>query len=853
MNSPLHQGWTVGATRGPVPAELAGLRLGATVPGCVTTDLLSAGLVPDPYLDANEVLLAWVGRVAWRYDLDFGAAPALPGERVDLVFEGLDTVATVRLNGTELGRVADMHMAHRFDVGGLLVAEGNHLEVELEPALDAAQEWEARLGARPNVSAHPYNALRKMACNYGWDWGPDLPTSGIWKPVSLQRWATARIAAVRPLSWVLLDGPGGPRTPTMVEHEAPAADAGSPTAAPAVLEAHVELERPVPGQGPALRVTVSVAGGTAEAVVAPGVGEATVRLDLDRVELWWPRGYGDQPLYDLDVVLESADEGDRLDHWACRTGFRSVQLDTGQDGRGSRLGFVVNGRAVAIRGANWIPDDCFPTRVDEQRYRGRLAQAVRANMNLLRVWGGGLFESEDFYRLADEMGLLVWQDFLLACAAYAEEPPLGPLMEAEARQAVTRLCPHPSLAVWSGGNENIWGHEDWGWKEQLAERTWGAGYYYEVFPSLVAELDPTRPYMAGSPWSFRTDVHPNDPRYGSMHVWDVWNERDYLAYREHQPQFVSEFGFQGPPTWSTLARAISTRPLSTSLPEMAVHQKAVAGNEKLARWSGLRFPVPRSFEDWHWATSLVQARAVALGVEHWRAQVPRCRGVIVWQLNDCWPVVSWAAVDGDGRLKPLWYELRRAYRDRLLTLQPAGPAEAGGPADGRLVLAAVNDGPTPWAVEVDLARAGFDGEVLERSRLSLVVAPGSVERALLAEELTRPTRPQAELLVARAGDERALWFYGEDKDLELPAPDLSAGWRRTPDGYDVELGARSLQRDVALLADKAHPEAESDDMVFTLLAGEARTVHVRCPELADPSVLVGPAVLRSANQLVQGG
>ncbi len=845
MKLALHEGWTVRATDGPVPDGARDRTLAATVPGCVTADLLGAGLVPDPYLDANEALLAWVGRTGWLYEARFEVPPSHEGDRTDLVCEGLDTVATVRLNGAEVGRAADMHLCYRWDVSNLLVPGTNHIEVEFEPAVDAAERWEAELGPRPNVSAHPYNALRKMACNYGWDWGPDLPTCGIWRPVALERWQVARIAAVRPLSWVLLSG-AGEGGPTTLGREAPAAGPGSPVTAPAVLEAHVDIERGA-GPGQELSIEVSVAGRSATQEVPAGASSVVVRLELPEVELWWPHGYGAQPLYDVEVALRSGG-AEVLATWSCRTGFRSVQLDTGSDGRGSRLGFVVNGRAVNVRGANWVPDDCFPERVTRDRYRERLSQAVGANMNLLRVWGGGIFESEDFYGLADELGLMVWQDFLLACAAYAEEPPLAPLFEAEARQAVTRLSAHPSLAAWSGGNENIWGHEDWGWKDRLGELTWGAGYYYDVFPSIVGELDPTRPYMAGSPWSFGHDAHPNDDRFGSKHVWDVWNEKDYLSYREHQPQFVSEFGFQGPPTWSTLTRSLTARPLDLDMPELAVHQKAAEGNDKLARWAGLRFPQPEAFEDWHWATSLVQARAVALGVEYWRALVPRCRGTIVWQLNDCWPVVSWAAVDGDGRLKPLWYALRRVYGDRLLTIQPPEVGEGG--AGAGLVLAVVNDSRSTWQAGIEVSRTSFTGEVLASTTVAVEVAPGASERRLLPAGVAGAGRRSGEVLVATCADKRALWFYAEDKDLELPPPSLSARWRRTPHGYAVEVEAGGIERDVALLADKVAPEAEVDDMLVTLLAGERHTFEVRSPELADPDALLAPAVLRSANQLV---
>ncbi|MGH9105316.1 MAG: glycoside hydrolase family 2 protein, partial [Acidimicrobiales bacterium] len=579
METWLDAGWSLRAIAGPFPEELRSRRVAATVPGCVSTDLMAAGIVPDPYIGDSERLHAWVGRTDWRYEMTFEAGPGPGEERVDLVCKGLDTVAAVSLNGALLGATANMHRSYRFDTRGALVPGTNQLVVDFRAPVDAAEERSAQLGPRPSNSPYPFNAIRKMACNYGWDWGPALPTAGIWRPIGLHRWRQARIASVRPLVQVQLPE----RMATAAGTDTPWADRSSPREADAVVDVQVDLER-ASGPGRALRVTASVAGEVVRADIVPGQLAASLRVAVGGARLWWPAGYGPQPLYDLEVTLQDAGRpgpsgtgpaavGAVLDQWRGRVGFRSVELDTRAGEGGARLGFVVNGRAVQVRGANWIPDDCFVSRVGPARYRQRLRQARAANVNLLRVWGGGIYESEDFYAAADELGLLVWQDFMLACAAYSEQEPLRAEIEAEAREAVARLSPHPSLAVWSGGNENIWGHVDWGWEEALDGKSWGAGYYFDIFPAIVKRLDPTRPYMAGSPWSLGYDAHPNHPRYGSMHVWDVWNEKDYLSYREHQPQFVAEFGFQGPPTWPTLARAVTERPLTTSSRELAAHEK----------------------------------------------------------------------------------------------------------------------------------------------------------------------------------------------------------------------------------------------------------------------------------------
>ncbi|HEY0871246.1 MAG TPA: hypothetical protein VGD55_12670 [Acidothermaceae bacterium] len=810
MQVPSH--WTVTAVGGDVPDRIAGLVFPATVPGCVHLDLLDAQLIPDPYLDENETALAWVGRVDWRYEttIDWDGT----GSQVDLVALGLDTVATVELNGAVIAHTENMHRSYRFPVRDNLLVGANTLAITFAAGLTAAECASELLGPRPHVNAHPFNAIRKMACNFGWDWGPDLVTAGIWRPLFLETWARARIAGVRPL--VSVEGSDG------------------------VLRAYVDIERAAGFDEP-VSLDVNVAGVRVRASVPAGVTSAMVRLVVPAVALWWPHGYGDQPLYGVNVVLSEGDGGGELASWSSRVGFRTVTLDTAPDEQGTRFAIVVNGVPVFARGVNWIPDDAFPVRITRERYAQRLGQARDANVNLVRVWGGGIYESDDFYEVCDELGLLVWQDFLFACAAYAEEQPLRGEVIAEAREAVTRLSQHPSLALWNGNNENIWGYEDWGWKEGIGDRTWGLGYYTEILPAIVAELDPTRPYTPGSPYSFSAGKHPNDPAHGTMHIWDVWNELDYTAYRRYVPRFVAEFGFQGPPTWATLDRAVHDDPLTPTSPGVLLHQKADDGNGKLARGLDTHLPPPRSVDEWHWATSLNQARAVSLGVEHFRSWSPVCMGTIVWQLNDTWPAVSWAAVDGDGRRKPLWYGLRRSYRDRLLTFQPR---------DGGLTLVAVNDSAAPWRGDVMLSRRASDGVVMSLATLALDVGARRTVAFAVPGEVAASDGGVGGFILAESGAERAWWHTEEDVDAKLPAPELRCALEPVAGGYRLSVTAHTLIRDLALLVDRVAEDAVVDDMLVTLLPGETVVFTIATAAPMTLEQLTDPLVLRSANQLV---
>ncbi|WP_217141224.1 glycoside hydrolase family 2 protein [Streptomyces sp. AC627_RSS907] len=781
----LTEGWGLRHSENLLPAQ---------VPGCVHTDLLTAGLIPDPFIGANEAEVAWVGQRAWSYVRDLAAADTdrAGHERTDLVFDGLDTAAVVTLDGRELGRTRNMHRRYRFDVTGL----SGPLHVDFASAYDEAESVRALTGDRPNVYPEPFQYIRKMACSFGWDWGPTLVTAGMWRPVRLERWSTARLAEVRPLVTVA-DGTGR-------------------------VEVRVGIERTAQGADRPLAVRATVGGVRARTSVDGN--QAVLTLDVPDVSLWWPRGYGEQPLYDMELVL--VDEGSEerpLDSWHRRIGFREVVLDRSEDEHGTGFTLVVNGVRVFARGVNWIPDDVFPSRITPERYRTRLRQAADAGVDLVRIWGGGIYEDDAFYDACDELGLMVWQDFLFACAAYPEEQPLRGEVEAEARDNVVRLMPHPSLVVWNGNNENLWGFRDWDWEPELGGDSWGEGYYLGLLPRIVAELDPTRPYTAGSPWSGSWDHHPNDPAHGTYHSWEVWNRRDYAEYRDSVPRFVSEFGWQAPPALTTLRRALPGERLAPDSPGMLHHQKAEDGNGKLNRGLERHFDLPGDdFDRWHYLTQVVQARAIATGIEHWRSHWPVCAGTVVWQLNDCWPVSSWSAVDGDGRLKPLYHELRRVYADRLLTLQPA--------PDGP-VLAVVNQGAEPWRARVTLRRMRADGTAVAEQTLDVSVAARSVHRQAVPEALAPDEQSAKEFLVADCGELRALHFPVVDKEFAYPAPrydvavesPVSSGG----DSVEVVVTAHTLVRDLLLQADRLGPDTVCDTGLRTLLPGEQARLRVR--------------------------
>lgn len=834
----LTEGWTLTVTDGPAPCTIRDVP--ATVPGTMMTDLLDAGLIPDPYLDRNEHELAWTGECDALYRTRFTWAPA-GADRVDLVAASLDTVATVVLNGHEIARTRNQHRSWRFDVTDVIREGDNDLEIRFAAPLRAAREAAEVLGDLPNAgNDHPYNAIRKMACNFGWDWGPVLLTSGIAGPIAIEEWSGARLDRPRP--HVVLDEDGS-----------------------GLVEVRVGIERASGGDRPlALRLTVCDEDGELLAQSDIDVCEdgAVVSARVQEPRLWWPRGYGDQPLCTARVELRAAD-GTVLDARERRVGFRTAGVVEKHDEIGTSFTVVVNGRSILAKGANWIPDDCFPTRLTAEDYRRGVADATEAGMNMLRIWGGGLYEAEELYDLCDEQGILVWQDFALACAAYSEREPLRSEIEEEAREQIVRLAWHPSLVHWNGSNENVEGYHMWGWKDTIPAGTgWGDGYYTELLPALLAELDPTRSYTPSSPYSRPVPEDPHDPDHGTIHNWEVWNRVDYTHYRDTVARFSAEFGFQGPACWATIERAITERPLDADSPTMLAHQKAEGGQDKLRAGFAPHFPEPTSFEDFHATTQLNQAHALACGIGHYRSHWPTCTGTIVWQLNDCWPVTSWAAVDGDGRRKLLWHALAAVYAPVLLTFEPRGAsAPDGGASAASWIVAIGNDTDEPLASELRIRRLTLEGEQLAEHREAVRVAPrASAAQTVPAALLPSPDPAAAarEVVVAEliGRAERALHWGAEVRDSGLApqAEALEAAAEREDDEHVVvTLTARSAVRDACILADRAHPDAVSERQLVSLLPGESARIRVCAPGEVEPGALCDPRVLVTANGLLERG
>lgn len=820
---PLDQGWTVEWVDGPpeTPEDIRGRAVPATVPGQIHTDLMAAGLLADPDIGFGECEQHWIGASTWRWRTDVLIETGA-GEHCALVGHGFDTVAQVRLDGELLGCTDDQHLRYRWPVEPPGHGQPVELTVTIEPIHVSAAAAEEEVGHLPRPYPFPYPYVRKSACNFGWDWGPSYVTAGIWRPIELQTYGRARFEDVTILAGV------GDEASVPTGHVRVYAGLGT-----AAEDADTGVVATVLGSV-GIRVRVTDPDGS---TAARGHGyvehtdddgaHALVEVSIDDPKVWQPVGYGEQPLYEVRVDLVV--DGVIVETTTRHTGLRNVRIEEPDDKLGRRWHLQLNGRRVRIRGYNWIPDDPFIAEITPARIRHRLDQAVAGGANLIRVWGGGYIVDHDFLQACDERGLLVWHDFPFACAAYDESPQMLAKITAEAEQAVTALSNHPSLVIWCGGNECVWGWHSWGWQEELQGRPWGARIYGEILPDVVARLDPTRPYVGNSPWSGSVDLDPSDPAAGPVHVWDVWNDVDYDHYRSVDPAFVSEMGWCGPPAWTTLRMAVPQDPLDLSNPGVQHHLRAEDGVLKLNRGLEQNFGGADDPDDWHYLSQLVQARSQQAGTE-WLRSRERCAGVVIWQLNDCWPVVSWAAIDGNGHKKPLWFALRRAFAPRLLTLQPSYPAdEVGANVPGDLAVVMVNDSLEDWRGDVTVRRIDLHGAELARADVVLAVRAGESASVPLDSFMTLPGDATQELVVAEDREgRRSWWAFAKDAEMGLPAADLEV--RVLEFGTDsvlVEVVAQSLLRDLIIYPDRAAHElgldplvARIDDMMLNVMPGE---------------------------------
>ena len=617
--------------------------LPAVVPGCVHADLLRTGKIGDPFWANNELDLQWIEECDWEYETSFSLPPALLREKVvELVADGLDTIASISLNGHHVGKTENMFLGGRWSIAPFLKPGKNQLRIRFQSAMSYIRH------TRPNHVPREINdpvgrctVIRKQQCQFGWDWGPRFVTAGIWRDLRVEAWSGNRLESLRVVQSHSDDGKVS-------------------------LALAAELARPEPDA--VCRWRLALAG----RVVAEGEGSTVA---VPRPQLWWPAGQGAQPLYELEVNVVSS-SGAAIGRWKRKIGLRVITLDRHADQWGESFQFLVNGRPIFAKGANWIPAHTFVAALTRDDYARDLRSAVAANMNMVRIWGGGIYESEDFYDLCDELGLLVWQDFMFSCTPYPGDDAFAASVSAEAEFQIKRLRHRACLALWCGNNE-VWScnTKDLISPEHAVLREAYERIFHRVLPPIVAAHDEATAYWPSSPWRGDTAVdHAAGESRGDTHYWEVWHARHpVIDYEKHAFRFVSEFGMQSYSSPET--NALFCPPDGDSNvfgPVMENHQKNRAGNQIILDYVSRRYRFPKSQDDLIYLSQLNQAYCMQTGVEHYRRQTPRCMGALYWQLNDCWPVASWSSIEFTGRWRALHFLARRFFAPALVAAHVPG-------------------------------------------------------------------------------------------------------------------------------------------------------------------------------------
>lgn len=629
----------------------------ATVPGTVHQDLISHELLPNPFYGMNEKKIQWVENEDWEYRTSFIVSEEqLNRDGIQLIFEGLDTYADVYLNGSLLLKADNMFVGYTLPVKSVLRKGENHLYIYFHsPIRQTLPQYASNGFNYPADNDHHEKHLsvfsRKAPYSYGWDWGIRMVTSGVWRPVTLRFYDIATISDYHVRQLLLTD-----------EN--------------ARLSNELIVNQIVPQKIPAeVRVNVSLNGTTVTEVkqqvtLQPGINHITLPAEVTNPVRWMPNGWGTPTLYDFSAQIAC---GDRIvAEQSHRIGLRTIRVVNEKDKDGESFYFEVNGIPMFAKGANYIPQDALLPNVTTERYQTLFRDMKEANMNMVRIWGGGTYENNLFYDLADENGILVWQDFMFACTPYPSDPTFLKRVEAEAVYNIRRLRNHASLAMWCGNNEILEALKYWGFEKKFTPEVYQGlmhGYdklFRELLPSMVKEFDSDRFYVHSSPYLANWG-RPESWGTGDSHNWGVWyGKKPFESLDTDLPRFMSEFGFQSFPEMKTIAAFAASEDYQIESEVMNAHQKSSIGNSLIRTYMERDYIIPESFEDFVYVGLVLQGQGMRHGLEAHRRNRPYCMGTLYWQLNDSWPVVSWSSIDYYGNWKALHYQAKRAFAPVLI-------------------------------------------------------------------------------------------------------------------------------------------------------------------------------------------
>ena len=778
------------------------------LPGSNYLDYMADGM-PDPFRDMNEIPSAELALHNYTYSRTFTLpADFLAAAHVDLAAHGLDTLCTIAINGTELGKTNNIYRTWRLDARPLLQAGENAIEVRIEnpfPYMAARQKKEKLPGGV--VSAKGTGHLRKTPCHFGWDWGPALPPAGLIGAIALESYET-RIEDIR-----ILQRHGEKKVELEITAHLSSTEDSS-------FEGEVTLRTP---DGEVLMYQAEAEGSRLRCCIT-----------ADNPQLWWCNGLGAQPLYHIELSVRR--NGEILDTQKRQIGLRTIALDTAPDKYGAQFRFIINGIPVFAKGANWIPSDSFITRVTRNDIDFYIESARRANMNMLRVWGGGMYESDDFYDACDRSGILVWQDFIFACGAYPlYDKTFLDNVHAEVADNVRRIRHRASLALWCGNNENEFFAKLWRKGGRIRESN--LSFYHHTLREWVGELDGVTPYWPGSPsaggMEYKLQSRKTGHIRGDSHLWQIWHGMMPIeAFRKLTTRFCSEYGMESMPSMHTI-RAFTGKP-SPGLfdPVMQLHQKSAGGNEKMLFYLLSKHRNPASFDDFVYLSQLVQADTVRFATDCWRRLMGLSNGALFWQLNDCWPVASWSGIDYHKQLKAVTYQARHFNKPLCLSNDYF---------NNRAELYVINEYPDDFSGTLEWALCDFFGNIINNGKCSVSVpAVSSARAAVLSFAILNGHKKEDAALIAKLTrngqtlDEKS-WLLVPDKNARLPHASLHAECARTDDRAAVTVRSPVYARHVFVEAEGiASPWS---DNFFDIPAGHSVTITVQLPQGMDAEQL----------------
>ncbi len=793
--------------------------LPATVPGTVHTDLMDNEKIDDPFYRLNEHDLQWIDKVDWEYLGTFTVEKdLLKRDRVELDFKGLDTYTDVMLNGQKLISTDNMFREYTLNVKDVLKEGENELHIVFRsPINEGIKKYDAqgyeipvsdndlayigKVEDRKRVSIY----TRKAGYHFGWDWGPRLVTSGIWRPVYLQAWDEAKIENLQ-----------------IIQNEL--------SESKATFTAVFEIDAAEKGKA---QIAINNDGAqlaTAAVNLTEGLKKYSIDFEIQEPKLWWTNGLGEANLYAITGELKVDGRTVRED---TRIGIRTLELVREKDVEGTSFYFKLNGHPVFMKGANYIPNDVFLPRVSEENYRTVVETAKNSNNNMLRIWGGGVYEEDIFYDLCDEAGILVWQDFMFACAMFPGDEAFLENVRLEAIDNVKRLRNHPSIALWCGNNEILAAWKDWGWEEkerekseENADKMWQAyvDIFHKTLPGVVEEFDPKRSYWASSPSSGRGVKA--DLVNGDEHYWGVWwGKEPFETYATHLPRFMSEYGFQSFPEISSVRKYAMPEDYDIFSEVMKSHQRSSIGNGTIEYYMLKSYKKPKDFESFLYVNHVLQAEGIKFGLEGHRRAMPFCMGSLYWQINDCWPVASWSSSDYYQNWKALQYYVKKGFEPVLLS-----------PYENNLKfrVGIVNDRLEPVKAELRLRLADFEGKVIweEASLVEIPVNSSDDYFDVNKWEFRYKYRSQikdmvfvAELVENGNILAKNYYYFLPFKDLKIPSPKLEHTVFKTDEGFAITLESDQLAKNVYLqIGDE---EGFFSDNYFDLMPDEKITVNLK--------------------------